>query len=223
MIILIESKEDYIYYLKADAIALFQNWNDYVAYIVNPVWKYERLLRKVEYYKNCKKTKYNLYFYYIYLKYSLLGLLLGFSIPPNTFGPGLSIAHPGTIIVNGSAKIGKNCRIHNCVHIATNVYHPYDQFKDDFVPPVPTIGDNVFIGPCVTIFGKIKIANGTAIGANSVVNKSVVEENITIAGAPARKVSDIGFDKCFLKSTEILDTILKNNNNKQSNKIEDDK
>lgn len=41
----------------------------------------------------------------------------GFSIPVNSFGPGLSIAHGGTIVVNNTARIGKNCRIHEGVTI----------------------------------------------------------------------------------------------------------
>ena len=40
------------------------------------------------------------------------------------------------------------------------------------------------------MFGKIKIGDNTAIGANSVVNKSFEEGNCTIAGVPAKKISD---------------------------------
>ena len=110
-------------------------------------------------------------------------LKLGFSIPCNVFGPGLSIAHYGTFIVNENACIGSNCRLHACVNIGT-------------VPGVenaaPIIGDNVYIAPGVKIYGKIKIANGCIIGANAVVNKSFEEENICIAGVPCRKISDLG-------------------------------
>ena len=38
------------------------------------------------------------------------------------------------------------------------------------------------------IIGKIKIADGIKIGANSVVTKSFLEPNITIAGVPAKKI-----------------------------------
>lgn len=37
---------------------------------------------------------------------------LSISIKPNVFGPGLSIAHYGGIVVNPNAHIGSNCRIH---------------------------------------------------------------------------------------------------------------
>lgn len=56
----------------------------------------------------------------------------------------------------------------------------------------PTIGDNVWIGPGAKIFGKIQIADECAIGANAVVNKSFLENGVSIAGVPARKVSDSG-------------------------------
>ena len=120
---------------------------------------------------------------YYKLKYFILSILCGFSIPINVFGKGLSIAHIGTIVVNGSTHIGENCRIHACVNIGT-------------VPGVngvaPTIGNNVYIGPGAKIYGNIRIASGIMIGANAVVNKSFDEENICIAGVPARKISDLG-------------------------------
>ncbi len=56
----------------------------------------------------------------------------------------------------------------------------------------PKIGNNVFIGPGAKIFGEITIADHIAIGANAVVNKSFTESGITVAGIPARKVSEKG-------------------------------
>ena len=106
--------------------------------------------------------------------------LCGYHIPPNAFEEGLSIAHWGPIVVHPTAKIGKNCRIQQCVTIgATNGQNE-----------AATIGDNVFIGPCTSIIGKITIGSDIAIGANTVVTKSFEENGITIAGAPARKISD---------------------------------
>ena len=45
-------------------------------------------------------------------------------------------------------------------------------------------------GPGAKLFGDIEIGPNTAIGANSVVNTSFPEGFMTVAGAPARKVSD---------------------------------
>jgi serine O-acetyltransferase len=54
------------------------------------------------------------------------------------------------------------------------------------------------------IDGEIEIADGIAIGANSYVNKSFKEPDITIAGCPAKKVSDKGSKNCWFRATEIL-------------------
>ncbi len=113
----------------------------------------------------------------------LLGVKCGFSIPLNVVDEGLSIAHIGPIVINGGAKIGKNCRLHVCVNIGTEAGKRSD---------APIIGDNVYIAPGVKMFGKIQIANNIAIGANAVVNKSFTEEGIGIAGVPAKKINDKG-------------------------------
>jgi Serine acetyltransferase len=122
---------------------------------------------------------------------------MGFSIPPNVFGPGLSIAHPGTIIVNGYVSVGENCRIHNCAQLVTAA---------GSTNACPKIGNNVFIGPGAVIIGDIEIADGIVIGANSVVNKSFLEKGITIAGAPAKKISDKGSNRYYHRATDILRT-----------------
>ena len=90
----------------------------------------------------------------------------------------MSIAHKGTIVTNGNARVGKNCRIHTCVNIGTL---PGNSGL------APTIGDNVYICPGAKIYGKIKIAENIVIGANAVVGRSFEEPNICIAGAPAQK------------------------------------
>lgn len=177
---MIKSKSDYKYYLKCDKLALGKNYN-HPKLIGDEIWSFQICMRKAEYYKNCSKSIIGkLYTKYLQYKYYKWRLKLGFSIPLNVFGPGLSIAHYGTIVVNGNARVGKNCRIQESTTIgATN------GSKD-----APTIGDNVFIGSGARIIGNIKIANNIAIGANAVVIKNFEEDGITIAGVPAKKVSD---------------------------------
>lgn len=195
----IQSKADYQFYLDADEIALKipkDTKGRLRARLFNQVWKYERILRRAEYFANCHKGKIWLPLAFLMqYRVSRYGFKLGFEIPLNAFGAGLSIAHHGMITVNGSVKVGENCRLHNGVTIGTEA---------GYSDRCPTIGDNVFIAPGVQIFGSITIANGIAIGANSVVNKSFTEEGITIAGAPARKISDKGSKMIFIRSTEIL-------------------
>jgi serine O-acetyltransferase len=105
--------------------------------------------------------------------YKKIAYKLGFTIPKNTIGYGLFIAHYGTIIVNSKALIGSKCTLHACVNIG------------EHKGGTPKIGNNCYIGPGAKIFGDITIGNNVTIGANSVVNKSF-PDNVVIAGVPAR-------------------------------------
>tara|TARA_E500000318_G_scaffold112049_1_gene133637 strand:+ start:10864 stop:11445 length:582 start_codon:yes stop_codon:yes gene_type:complete len=187
---MITSKKLYREYLMADkrALNIGNQKLFWLKQLIAPnyIWQFQKRLRKLEYYKNCRndflgKVVYGL----IRLRHRKLALKLGFSIPENVFGPGLSIAHYGTIVVNSKARIGKNCRIHVC----TNIGASGGSFK------APNIGDNVYIAPGSKIFGDIQIANNIAIAANSSVGKSFVEENILIAGSPAKKIKEIDIKK----------------------------
>ena len=136
-------------------------------------------LRKAEYYSNSRHTNILLWGYYNYRKRTL-GLKLGYSIPINCFGPGLSLPHTGTIVVNGGTQVGANCRL----HVNTNIGTSAGGNK------APQIGDNVYIGPGAILFGDIVIGNNVTIGANATVNKSFEKENCVLAGSPATIVKD---------------------------------
>lgn len=177
---MIKSKEDFKRYLKQDKIALGKQYNR-PKIIGDEIWRFQILLRKAEYYKNTSKSiiKKILSIFYQY-RYYKQRIKLGINIPLNTFEEGLSIAHIGTIVVNGNSKIGKNCRIHEGVTIgATNG-------EDNS----PILGNNIFIGSGAKIIGNIRIADDVAIGANSCVVKNIEEKSITVAGIPAKKISD---------------------------------
>ena len=187
---MITSKSGYIFYVEADLAAnKYEKWKWWYKYSA-PLMYFQRLLRKGEYYHNCRNDItgriYYKFLYHRFLKYSIN---LGLTIPPNSFGPGLSIAHYGSIVVAG--RIGANCRIHSCVNIG-------EGGKQN-----PIIGDNVYIGPGAKIFGGITIGNNVAIGANSVVNKSY-PDNVTVAGIPAKIISDKGSSDLIIKGTEII-------------------
>ena len=179
---MISDKKEFYEFLMADKKALKRLTRKPKS--TDLIWKYEILLRKCEYYNNCKKGLINkiILYYYRWNKHKI-GIKCNFSIPLNVFDSGLSIAHIGPIIINSGAKIGKNCRIHVGVNIGTEAGKESE---------APTIGDNVYIGPGAKLFGKIKIGNNVAIGANAVVNKSFEEDNISIAGVPAKKISNKG-------------------------------
>lgn len=138
--------------------------------------RYMLYLRKEEYFLNTSTILLHklLYLYYKF-KRQRLGELLGFSISANSLGKGVRLAHVGSIIINGSSKIGDHCTIHGCVNIASRT----------------SIGNNVYIGPGAKIFSDIKIADNVRIGANAVVTKSFTEPNITILGVPAKKSTSL--------------------------------
>ncbi len=203
---MIQSKQDYRFYLETDMLALTPNLPPrdtlkqkaeyrFGVYASKSCWQFQQLLRKTEYYLNCSKNSLTkTYSTYLRFRLNEKGLKLGFEISPNCFGPGLAITHAGTVIVHPDTRIGANCRIHPGVVIGIGAGRTLK---------LPTIGDNVFIGPGVKIFGDVYLANGIAVGANSVVNSSFTEENITIAGAPAKKVSNKGSDNLLVHATDL--------------------
>jgi serine O-acetyltransferase len=138
------------------------------------IYTFQIYLRTLEYLSNCKKNKIlkNL-IKYLYLR---KGTQLGFSIPPNTFGPGLAIVHKGTIVISGDAQIGSNCRLHVGVNIG----------KSPLGGGAPILGENCYIGPGAKLFGDIKIGSNVIIGANAVVTKSFEVNNVILVGIPAK-------------------------------------
>ena len=90
--------------------------------------------------------------------------------------------HLGPILTNGRVRVGKDCAVHiNVALVAQGV-----------AEDTPVLGDNVVIGVGATILGGVTLADGIAVGANALVNKSFNEPDIAIAGVPAKKVSDNG-------------------------------
>lgn len=177
---MITSYEAYRQFLEADRLSLRREWS-LATFIYDDIWRYQRLLRYVEYLTNCRKRPIRRRL--AAFRLHRLGIRLGFTIPINVFGPGLAIAHHGTIVVNAGARIGANCRLHVCVNIGTAA-------GEDRA--APSIGDNCYIGPGAKLFGPIRIGDNVAIGANAVVNKSFPEGHVTIAGVPARVISRRG-------------------------------
>ncbi|USD24819.1 serine O-acetyltransferase [Flagellimonas marinaquae] len=183
---MIRSKAQYKEYLMADQKARGVRIQGIKSKIKDslyptPTWKFQKRLRKLEYYTNCKKGIFSkLYIKYLTYRYRKLSVRLSFSIPLNVFGPGLCILHYGTIVVNSRARIGKNCRMEVCVNIGAS------GGKVD----APILGDNVYIGPGAKIYGGIRLGNNIAIAANSSVNKTFEEDNILIGGSPAKKIKD---------------------------------
>jgi len=95
-------------------------------------------------------------------------------IPSSTkIGYGFYIGHNICMVINGGTIIGNNVNVSQFLNIGTNHNTP------------AIIGDNVYIGPHVSIVEDVKIGNMSSIGAGAVVTRDV-PQNATVAGVPAK-------------------------------------
>jgi len=143
------------------------------------LWKHNVLLRKAEYYTNNARRLRSIWYRYrlglIQVKYCL-------NIPLNVFDCGLKIMHLAPLGANSKSRVGKNCTLHKYSSLAAGGVNDF----------APCLGDDIIIGIGAIVLGQVTLANGIAVGANAVVSKSFLEENITIAGVPAKKIGDKG-------------------------------
>lgn len=143
------------------------------------IWAWQKCLRKTEYYKNCGKK---LLYVFSKIRLNHLSNKYGLHIGLNVCGKGLHIMHLGPILTNANTVIGENAALHiNTAFVAGGVDHS-----------APVLGNGVVVGVGAAVVGSVYIADNVAIGANAVVCKSIEEENIAVAGVPARKVSENG-------------------------------
>ena len=141
--------------------------------------RHQELLRKTEYYLNTKKK---VRFVLSKLRLSKIQNKYSLHIPLNCCGKGLKIVHLGPILMNSYVTVGEDCSFHmNSAVVAGGT-------NDG----VPTLGNHVIVGYGACILGDVTIADYVAIGANAVVNKDCIEENVAIAGVPAKIVSRNG-------------------------------
>lgn len=143
------------------------------------LWKYNLLLRKTEFYVNTNNKFMGGLYKVLLQKYQNKYQI---HIPINTFDKGLKLMHLGPVLVNAKVRCGKDVSMH--INTALVAGGSSDG--------TPILDDGVVVGVGAVILGGIHIAKNIAIGANAVVNKSFDEENIAIAGVPAKKVSDKG-------------------------------
>lgn len=99
--------------------------------------------------------------------------------------------HLGSLLTNGD--LGEDCALHVNVAIVSG---GRDQ-------GTPIIGNKNVIGVGATIVGAVKLGNGIAVEANAVVTKSFEEDDIAIAGVPAKKISDNGSGTWHKKTQEV--------------------
>lgn len=172
----ITSRSDYHAWQRADLDgAGLVRWRFWMV-LQHPTIHFLRVLRRMEYLKNCRSEPIvRIERLVVSVYFRLLSIYLGFTIPPNTCGPGLRLNHWGTIVISPEARIGARARINICVNVG---------LKDG---KAPYLGDDVYIGPGAKLFGGIHLGNGVRVGANAVVNRSFPDGAI-LAGVPARQI-----------------------------------
>ena len=126
-------------------------------------------MRKIFFYSKRKGYIWRLMTIFNRYKFRRLGIKLGFSIPVDVFGYGLTIPHYGTIVVGEGNKIGNYCVLHTstCITAGRKI-----------------IGDAFYLSTGAKVINSIELGDGVTIGANSVVNKSYEEDNCLIIGIP---------------------------------------
>lgn len=173
---MIRSREDLARYLEADRVALKMK-RRHPRPLCDETWHYLRLLRRMEYYHNCGVSVFEFPRYLLArIRFRRLRLLLGFNIGLNACGQGLSLPHPGSVIINSTARIGSSCRVHVGTTVGANV----------------VIGNRVYLGPGAKVLPGVSIADGTVVGANAVVTRSFSRAGITLAGVPANPINGNG-------------------------------
>lgn len=174
---MIKSKKELKFYMAADMMMnkgtfnrSFKNhirdflYSDYTIIFL-------RLMRKVDYYSNAPSLWGRVLKVWYSILYKRISLKMGFYIGPHCFGYGLVIPHPGTIVVGESNRIGNYAVLNTSTCISGNG---------------KVIGDALYLAAGAMITSKVVLGDNISVGANSVVNKDFKEDNVMIAGAPAK-------------------------------------
>lgn len=96
-------------------------------------------------------------------------------------GPSLIVRHPNGIVVGGGVKIGQNLTLLHGVTIGLKDINNAESQR------FPNLGNNVTLGTASTIIGDIYVADGTIVGAHTLVNSST-EANGIYVGTPSKRI-----------------------------------
>ena len=177
---MISSKKELDFYIAADNMmnrgSFKRSFKSRIKDLIFPdyIMRYLRVMRKLDYYSNKNYPPIFVKLFYNW-QYKKLSIKLGFSIGHSCFGYGLVIPHYGTIVVGSSCRIGKYAVLHSSTCISNMV---------------EKIGDGLYLATGAKITSKLVLRDNVSIGANSVVNKTFDQNNIMIAGTPAKYIKD---------------------------------
>lgn len=172
----ISSKNELDFFLKADSMmnlgcftrSLRKRIKD--LFVPDYQMRFLRAMRRNAYYSSRKGIVNKIWGWYNRLIQRRMGIILGWSIDCNSFGYGLLLLHYGTIVV-GPNRIGNYAVLHTSTCITGNL---------------KTIGDGLYLSTGAKITSKVVLGNNITVAANSVVTKSFPEDNVLLAGMPAK-------------------------------------
>ena len=150
----------------------------------HPGLHYQRWLRLLEFALSVDHFGSTLLVLLIKVRLKQIGMKLGYSIPAFTFGPGLTLPHYGSIVVNDKVRSGSFCRVHSAVNVGESGGR------------APVLGNGVYLGPGSVLFGDIVVGDRVVVGANSVVTTDVPSD-CTVVGAPGRIMAGSDIDQVF--------------------------
>lgn len=96
----------------------------------------------------------------------------------------LTLSEPYLVTIGDNVTISTNCTL--LTH--DNSVIKFIANSTDVMGKI-VIGNNCFIGASAIILPGVSLANGTVVGAGSVVTKSIINPHCVIAGNPAKVIS----------------------------------
>ena len=106
--------------------------------------------------------------------------LTGIEIHPGAIiGKRFFIDHGMGVVIGETTEIGDDCMLYQGVTLGGTTW--------DKIKRHPTLKNNIVIGAGAKILGPITIGNNVRVGSNSVVVKSI-EDNQTVVGIPAKVI-----------------------------------
>jgi len=178
----IRSRADLTAFRQSDAAAYGVTWSHrhhFSARNAHRILQFQRRLRLLEYLTNVRPghpLMLRIRLALLWRRHARHAERLGFTVPPNTFGPGLCLVHYGTTVVSAAARIGSDARVHPSSSIGASEHG------------APTLGDGCYIGPGARLVGPITLGDHVIVGANAVVLDSFGDHSV-LAGVPARVVA----------------------------------
>ena len=180
-------KETLVYLIKRDLKRITEDvrLRTFLKFLIFPkgsTFPFVFWMRVTQWAKKNPFTKYTIGII-VYSIYNHLSIKHGIHVNENiNIGPGFKIVHSNCVYINCSF-IGENFTIYQGCTLGS-------QNSDNGRKNIPWVGDNVTIYTGAVVTGKITVGNNSVIGANSYVNKDVLESTF-VAGVPAKMIKRV--------------------------------